>query len=96
MTDKELDKARAKEAWRIWSAVAGGPSSQEIAARLAREGWMPVDPDLIEARECVALVLESCGFQGLPKDYRNGKQDDAWGVKAALLAIRRAKERANG
>jgi hypothetical protein len=41
MTNEELDEARAKE--------AGGDPVK--AARLAREGWTPTDPDLLAFRE---------------------------------------------
>jgi hypothetical protein len=57
MTPEELDEARAKEAWRIYDG--GGihtPPSAIIAARLAREGWMPpepVDPDVLAFREWI-------------------------------------------
>ena len=58
MTDEELDEARADEAERLYrqpGSAAAWPTL--IAARLAREGWMPVDPDLIEARECAAQTF---------------------------------------
>ena len=50
MTNKELDEARAEEAWRLWMGRQEADSSSwVIAARLAREGWTPpepVDPDV--------------------------------------------------
>ena len=52
MTDEEIDEARAKEAWRL----LGGKETRRIvtvAARLAREGWMPVDPLGAEADELI-------------------------------------------
>lgn len=50
MTNEELDEVRAEEAWR---QAKKGEDAALVAARLAREGWMPVavDPDLAEARE---------------------------------------------
>lgn len=51
MTNEELDKARAEQAWSEHYAD-GGRDVSAIAARLAREGWTPpepVDPDLAEA-----------------------------------------------
>ena len=50
MTNEELDRARVDEAIRTGNGIVG--SVALIAARLAREGWMPpepVDPDLEEA-----------------------------------------------
>ena len=50
MTNEELDRARAEQAWS--EHYKNDPASPTvIAARLAREGWMPpvaVDPDLLE------------------------------------------------
>jgi hypothetical protein len=51
MTNEELDRATADEAWRLWQIQgADHPQPATIAARLAREGWTPpepVDPDLL-------------------------------------------------
>jgi hypothetical protein len=53
MSNEELDKARAKEAWRIYDGGIYGAGYERlaaIAARLAREGWTPpepVDPDVL-------------------------------------------------
>jgi hypothetical protein len=45
MTDEELDKARANEAWRIHIEAGGDLGNMAIiAARLAREGWKPARP----------------------------------------------------
>lgn len=99
MTDEELDKARADEAWRIYMAQTDDRSTaHQIAARLAREGWMPVDPDLIEARECVSKAIKAINHSAYGEKYAkqhlDGEHDDSWPVQAALLAIRRAKEKA--
>jgi len=56
MSPEELDKARAKEAWRVWNDEGGVTDEGHavIAARLAREGWTPpepVDPDVLAFRE---------------------------------------------
>ena len=59
MTDEELDEARAKEAWRLLGGKEGCVPYPEIrrvvtvAARLSREGWMPVDPLGAEADELI-------------------------------------------
>ena len=55
MTPEELDKARVKEARRLWHEQ-GAPHPQPIyiAARLAREGWTPpapISPRVKAARE---------------------------------------------
>jgi hypothetical protein len=52
MTNQELDRARAKEAQRLF--LDGDELAVVHAARLAREGWTPpvaVDPDIAEAEE---------------------------------------------
>ena len=55
MTNEEIDNAREIEAIRIYDLEQHNPKSHglaRIAARLAREGWMPpapVDPDKEEA-----------------------------------------------
>jgi len=56
----------------------------------------PVDPDLIEARECAALVYEERENKEGAEELRRGEYDDNAGVQVALLAIKRAKERTQG
>jgi hypothetical protein len=61
MTNDELDKARAKEAQRLFLDGSDESPTILIAARLAREGWTPpvaVDPDWEEAQD-LALWAES-------------------------------------
>ena len=88
MTDEELDMARANEAMRRDGADPDMTLCVITAARLAREGWMPVDDDLIEARECAAMAnpLAADG-------YRKGIYDTSGTIQAILIAIKRAKER---
>ena len=53
MTNDELDRARAKEAQRLFLDGSDESLPILIAARLAREGWTPpaaVDPDIAEAK----------------------------------------------
>ena len=60
MTNDELDRARAKEAQRLFLDGSDESLPILIAARLAREGWTPpvvVDPDLAEA--------EAIWFEGM-------------------------------
>lgn len=77
MTNEELDRARVDEAIRLWDGSKG--SLAVIAARLAREGWMPpvaVDPDLAE----VAKLTD--GHDG---------RDETW-YETVLKAIKRGRE----
>lgn len=65
MTPEELDKARAQEASRLvdqatrwaWGSIDAERMVAVHAARLAREGWEPVDPLLVEARELTNKVI---------------------------------------
>lgn len=94
MTDEELDSARAKEAIETCAAKTMFTDVIGIAitaARLAREGWTPTDPDLIEARECAALYWEALGCPADARRARDGDFDKVGAVQSALLAIQRAK-----
>jgi len=93
MTDEELDKARADEAWRKSDTV---PAALTCAARLAREGWMPVDPLLLEAREIYARALEANDGVYAPKECRSGLCDDSAAISAVLAALRRGIEIGEG
>lgn len=96
MTDEELDKARSDEAWRIWRSYApnfpiDGITVATIGARLAREGWMPIDPDLIKAREI-------CGDQGSDTTrrlYNSGRFDDSLQMRIALASIKYGRSQGN-
>lgn len=97
MTPEELDRARSDEAWRIWERQPDSlPETATIAARLAREGWMPpkpVDPDLLIAREASAQEWEGrSGDSDTARRTRNGWLDDGKAVTACLLAARMARE----
>ncbi len=84
MTPEELDEARAKEAWRLFST--DGPTAPTIAARLAREGWTPpepADPDLLAFREWAAA--QGPGPQALLR---------AAYLAGARMATKRERERA--
>ena len=77
MTNEELDEARAKEARRLWLAQ---PDSREvtlatIAARIVRESWTPVDPDLLLAREVVAKEWADDGCHGTSELVLAGTYD---------------------
>ena len=96
MTPEQLDEARAKKAHddtrpgctTIFDPKKWWTDKAMIeAARLAREGWTPTDPDLIEAREIVAAV---CYLNR--ESYLNGEQDETPFVQRSLAAIKRGRE----
>lgn len=90
MTDEELDLARANEALRIWTAAGYvDPVPAIIAARLAREGWMPVDPLLVEAREICAADVERLENHWTADIYRKGRYDSGTLVRVTLAALKR-------
>ncbi len=96
MTPEELDEARAREAerripWREQSAVGVA----QLAARLARENWRPVDPGLIEAREIVRAINSRYApiFAG---EVGAGRHDNHIEVEIALAAIKRGRELERG
>jgi hypothetical protein len=97
MTDEELDRARSDEARKIHGGIFAVDVGRigEIAARLAREGWMPVDPDLIEARECAALAWKDKGYNTCSAQVLRGEVDNSREVQSALIAIKRAKDSPN-
>lgn len=85
MTNEELDKLRAREAHVQFYEKGGLPrSAQEyrsgksqaaevtvIAARLAREGWMPpADPREETAQEIMARTYEMGGFPDTARAWR--------------------------
>jgi len=84
MTNEELDKARAKEAWRIHVMTPGLTQDALMltCARLAREGWTPpepVDPDVLAFREWKDRLFPE-GTLGEPGDlmecaYRAGARE---------------------
>lgn len=66
-----------------------------LAARLAREGWTPtppVDPDLLEVREIVALEWQQFGSRTVANETRSGDHDDKWFVNCALAAYKAGRE----
>jgi len=90
MTDEELDKARAEEAWRKSDTV---PAALTCAARLAREGWMPVDPLLLEARK---LFADSAENKEEAHIYLAGRFDHWSEFQIVLAALRRGIEIGEG
>jgi hypothetical protein len=88
MTNEELDQARADEARRIVDETGRGRATA-IAARLAREGWMPVDPLLIEARKICAAKTDG-DFKH--SQFMSGNLDDSPYIELALAALKRGIE----
>jgi hypothetical protein len=102
MTDEELDMAVGHEAVRLWresgaSAFTPMTDVATTAARLAREGWMPVDPDLLAVREIVAVEWEKwCAKHQVTTHYgakltRSGHCDRDHSFRAALAAYKAGK-----
>jgi hypothetical protein len=95
MTNEELDKARAREAWRVYD---GGNVERlaAIAARLAREGWTPpepVDPDVLAFEKWdttheygVTPTIKGAFIAGLEL-AREQEQERAKGLVEALTLI---------
>lgn len=88
MTDEELDRARAIEAHRQVDPkfcfdylTQESQKARILAAKLAREGWMPVDPKLIRAREIAAEIFKYA------EDYSSGRHDDSPFIKGILVAL---------
>ena len=92
MTNEELDEARAAEAVRL--ATNGGLTAANletparIAARLAREGWEPVDPIVLKAREIVAAENEAEGKPNFAAVVRKGVCDRHVEMSIAIAALR--------
>ena len=106
LTGEELDKARGEEAERLYVAdrrpMPGyGVQSATIAARLAREGWTPVDPDLVEARTIFAFraVISSSNLNRTAdeskRDVLEGKSDQTELLQLILAGIKRGRELAS-
>lgn len=86
VTNQELDEARGREAYR---RAVGDRVGREIGhnfnlaaeagitgARLGREGWMPVQPLLQQARDIVAQVLADADEPVSAEAARKGMFDD--------------------
>ena len=99
MTNEELDTARAKEAWRIYTGVPKTDRLAAIAARLAREGWTPpepVEPDVLAFKVWVKKEYPNLE----PGKWDDSELEDAYLAKAYLAGARMARaqerERAKG
>lgn len=82
-TGEDLDrrvKEIAEEAWRTHPDLVSDAAVAlaERAIRLALTGWTPVDPDLVEARECAALRASVAITEN------RGQQDAIRGVGIAI------------
>jgi len=97
MTDEELDIARAREV--IQTTLPDTLQDNGLIERalirvamLARTGWKPVDPDLLEAREVVAKDYDRFDYAKRSEDVRGEKFDQYPRVSIALAAIKRGRE----
>ena len=81
MTNEELDRARAEQAWS--EHYKNDPASPTvIAARLAREGWTPpvaVDPDIAEAEK-------------VWDEFNGPASDGETSIDLALAGIKRGRD----
>ena len=93
MTPEELDEARAIEAQRRWmTEEQTGSSSWAVAARLAREGWVPpepVDPDVLAYRE---WEVGKHGTRDFREEVLAGKWDRSASAIGFLAGARMARE----
>lgn len=62
------------------------------AALIAKHEQPPVDPDLAEARECLAIYFEEDGFPQHAKAARDGSHDASQHIKLLLVRLQREKE----
>ncbi len=91
------DVACAREAYRktwplaSWDIDDHFERALILAAKLSREGWIPTDPLLIEAREIAALVAESLRQYVKAEAYRSGREDNDE-LLVALLAALKSRE----
>lgn len=88
MTNEELDQARADEARRIADETGRGRATA-IAARLAREGWMPVDPLVEEADK---IIMNGNISQQMAAHKGQIIHIDEWIKTTVLTALKRGIE----
>ena len=89
MTNDELDKATADEAWRL---LEEGQDVAVIAARLAREGYRPpkpVDPDILAWRKWMASSLVNPPAE---EKCLAGEWDNFGSAKAFVAGARYVRE----
>ena len=95
MTDEievnDYDRAVGKEAHRRACAAVLGAHVGEVASALARTGWKPVDPDLIEARKMAAEK-----YPNNKPTYDGGLWDHMPEVRYFLAGIKRGRELERG
>lgn len=91
MTNEELDKVRARKAYESAPANSSLIQIAEEAARLAREGWVPQDPVLVEARKIVAEVWQKRNHSSFAESTLRGNEDDTASIEAVCIALRRGK-----
>lgn len=99
MTTIITDAHRAEARRRLIDAMFAGYGSRAmdaaqdlLAQALAEPAWTPpVDPDLIEARECAALACQKAGASRGEELIRSEAADEWLEVQSALIAIKRSK-----
>lgn len=90
MTDEELDRARADEAVRIYiKQKSETPYLATIAARLAREGWMPDDP---LGEEADKIIMDGNISQQMAAHKGQIIHIDEWIKTTVLVALKRGIE----
>jgi hypothetical protein len=62
-----------------------------IAIKLAREGWKPVDHDLLAAREIVGVEWKKRGWDWQAEEAQKGSYDNSIDVCCALAAYKKAR-----
>lgn len=75
------------------SDVGGSAPFRALARYIAQHEPEPVDPDLELAREATAQALESVNDLESAAEFRLGTIDDDIACRAALRAIKLARER---
>jgi hypothetical protein len=68
------------------------PPVEHYIIEVVREGWKPVDPDLLAVREIVAKEYEKAGWPALAKSAREGKLDEHRNMRGALIVYKAGRE----
>lgn len=68
-----------------------GQTLYTLARYIEAHEQLPVDPDLVTAREICARVFDSVSFFGLAKMARDGRADTAEEVEFALAKLKEAR-----
>ena len=85
----DYDRDVAKQAYIIWTP-GDVTTACAIASALARTGWTPVDPDLIEARKLAKKLWPNYACIYGESDESNHN------IRTLLAAIKRGRELEHG